>query len=109
MALEWRGTNLYYYEKERDGDKVRSVYSGKGEMAYLLNQMRLWRNQEKEEEKQRKSNEKQREKKTEAELDAAVESVCEIGEILTTAFFLTNGFHQHKRQWRKKRNGKSER
>ena len=54
MGLEWRGTNLYYYEKERNGDKVRSVYSGKGEMAYLLHQMNLWKKREKTAEKQRK-------------------------------------------------------
>lgn len=106
MGLEWRGNNPYYYEKERDGDKVRSVYSGKGETALLFHRLNRWRKIEKAEEKQSKSKEKQREMQTEAEIEAAVETVCEISRLLTDAFFLTNGFHQHKRQWRKKRSEK---
>jgi hypothetical protein len=47
MALEKRGNNFYYYEKIREGDKVRSVYSGKGETAYFLDLMRQWKNDEK--------------------------------------------------------------
>ena len=103
MGLERRGNNYYYYEKERDGDNVRSRYSGKGEIAYLLHQMTLFRKEEAEIEKQAKDSRKRQEMETEAEIDVAVESVCEIGEVLTTAFYLTNGFHQHKRQWRKRR------
>lgn len=106
MALEWRGNNLYYYEKERIGDKVRSVYAGNGETALLLNQMRLWKKKETEYEKESKKHESLREIEKENEIDSAVEAVCEMSRILTDAFFLTNGFHQHKRQWRKKRNGK---
>lgn len=108
MGLEWRGNNLYYYEKERDGDKVRSRYAGKGEIAFLLHQMNLLRKEEAEFEKQYKNSTRQREMEIEAELDSAVESVCEIGELLTTAFYLTNGFHQHKGQWRKRRTAKAD-
>jgi hypothetical protein len=106
MGLERRGNNYYYYEKERNGDKVRSRNSGKGEIASILNQMRLWKKDEEDHERQRKGREKAREMQTEAEIESAVESVCEISELLTNAFFLTNGFHQHKRQWRKKRTDK---
>ena len=108
MGIERRGNNLYFYDKERNGDKVRSVYSGKGETALILNQMRLWKKDEEDYEKQRKNSETMRERQTENELDEAVETICEIGQMLTDAFLLTNGFHQHKRQWRKKRNGKSD-
>ena len=107
MALERRGNNHYFYEKERIGGKVRSVYSGKGETAFLLNQMRLWKKDEDEYERERKQFERRREIENENEIDSAVESFCEMSRILTDAFFLTNGFHQHKRQWRKKRNGKA--
>ena len=48
MALELRGNNLYYYSKEREGAKVRSAYSGKGEFALLLHQLSLLKNEEKE-------------------------------------------------------------
>jgi hypothetical protein len=103
MGLERRGNNYYFYEKERDGGKVRSRYVGMGETAHLINQLNLLKKDEAEFERRRKSREKQREMQTEAELDVAVEAVREIGELLTDAFFLTNGFHQHKRQWRRKR------
>ena len=107
MALELRGNSLYYYTKEREGDKVRSVYYGKGERAFLFYQFHLLHKRDADEEKQRKLSERMSEMSPENELDALIESFCEISEMLTDAFFLTNGFHQHKRQWRKKRNGKS--
>lgn len=106
--MERRGNNYYYYEKERDREKVSSRYSGKGEIAYLLHQMTLLRKDEAELEKQAKTSRKRQEMENEAELESAIESVCEIGGLLTTAFFLTNGFHQHKREWRKKRTTKAD-
>ena len=33
MGLEDRNGRLYYYRKERVGDRVRSVYMGSGELA----------------------------------------------------------------------------
>ena len=107
MALELRGSNLYYYQKERDGDKVRSVYYGKGEMAHLFYQFHLLHKRDEEAEKQYKNSVRMREMSAENELDSVLESFCEMTEMLTDAFFLTNGFHQHKRQWRKKRDGKA--
>jgi len=108
MGLEIRGNSHYYYEKERNGDKVRSVYAGKGETALILNQMRLWKKLEDDEEKQRKSSERLRERQAENELENILESIADLSKVLTDAFFLTNGFHQHKRQWRKKRIIKSD-
>ena len=108
MGLERRGNSHYFYEKERNGDKVRSVYAGKGRTAYLLNQMRLLKKEEDAYEKQRKNSETLRQRQTENELENIVESFGEVSRVLADAFFLTNGFHQHKRQWRRKRNGKTE-
>lgn len=106
MGLERRGNNYYYYEKERDGEKVRSVYSGKGETALLFDNLYRWRRLEEEEESEHKQLEKQKVIKTEAEFDATIETVGKVSRILIDAFFLTSGFHLHKRQWRKKRSGK---
>ena len=36
MGWEQRGTNKYYYRKERSGAKVKSVYVGRGEIANLI-------------------------------------------------------------------------
>lgn len=101
MGLERRGNNYYYYEKERIGGKVRSVYSASGETALMFHWLREDRKQEKEYEKQRKSSETSQE----TELENILDSFSEISKVFTDGFFLTNGFHQHKRQWRKKRNG----
>jgi hypothetical protein len=35
MALEWRGTNQYFYKKKRIGDRVVSEYYGGGMVASL--------------------------------------------------------------------------
>ena len=39
MALEFRTSNIYYYRKKRDGNRVISEYLGKGEMALLFSQL----------------------------------------------------------------------
>jgi hypothetical protein len=36
MGWEQRGNNSYYYRKEREGSRVRSVYIGRGELAHLI-------------------------------------------------------------------------
>ena len=39
MAWEQRGSNSYYYKKEREGSKVKSVYVGRGEMAHMISKL----------------------------------------------------------------------
>ena len=36
MGWEKRGNNQYYYKKEREGSRVKSVYVGRGEMAHMI-------------------------------------------------------------------------
>lgn len=38
MGWERRGTHQYYYRKERDGSRVKSVYVGRGEIANMISQ-----------------------------------------------------------------------
>jgi hypothetical protein len=38
MALEKRNGNLYYYRSVRDGEKVRRVYVGAGEIARIAHE-----------------------------------------------------------------------
>lgn len=103
MALEWRGNNLYYYEKERSGGRVRSVYSGKGEIAYLIHSLSLSRKRERQYEKQARDELWQKD----SQIDAEIDNLFELTKVFVDALFLANGYHQHKRQWRKKRNGKA--
>ena len=102
MGLEARKGRLYYYRKERDGPRVRSVYVGGGAIAqgcaYLDNLARA----EAEEEREAQTREREADEIAEAEI-AAVGEMCET---LTTAALLAAGFHTHKREWRRKRDGR---
>lgn len=39
MGWEQRGNNSYYYKKERQGSRVKSVYVGRGEIANMIAQI----------------------------------------------------------------------
>ena len=39
MGWEQRGHNQYYYKKERDGSRVKSIYVGRGEIAHMVAQL----------------------------------------------------------------------
>ena len=39
MGWEQRGNNQYYYKKEREGSRVKSVYVGRGEIAEMVAQI----------------------------------------------------------------------
>ena len=99
MGLEKRNGRVYYYKSRRDGEKVRKVYVGAGDFArgaaWLDEAERLIR----EEETTRWKKEKER-----LEASAAfLQELEETAEILTRAYLLASGFHQHKGQWRRKR------
>jgi predicted negative regulator of RcsB-dependent stress response len=101
MGWEQRGANSYYYKKEREGSKVKSVYVGRGEIAHMVSQLqsssaelgRLMR--------AKRSIEANELEHGEATLDRAIE----LTQLFTHAALLVAGFHTHHRQWRRKRNG----
>lgn len=39
MGWEQRGNNRYYYKKEREGSRVKSVYVGRGEVADMVSKL----------------------------------------------------------------------
>jgi hypothetical protein len=100
MGWERRGSNSYYYRKERDGSRVRSVYVRRGEIAHMISQIqsssplleRLARTM--------KSPAVVKQEKAEAALEQALDLI----QLVTQAAFITAGFHTHHRQWRRKRN-----
>lgn len=105
MALERRGNGYYYYEKKRIGNRVVSVYSGGGEYARIMQIL----NQDRQDEARLEADAKKRafdaEKQRQAEVDRLIESACEDAKAFEDALFLTNGYHIHERQWRRRRNG----
>jgi hypothetical protein len=99
MGWETRSGREYYYRKEREGGRVRSVYVGGGETARLIAQLDAMKSDEREGKRilARMEREQLQEQETE------VTRVCAIVETLTAAALLAAGFHTHKRQWRRKR------
>src|SRR4051812_44563010 len=99
MGWETRGGREYYYRKEREGSRVRSVYVGGGETARLIAQLEAMRSDEREGKRILSRMEREQLEEQEAE----VTRVCSIVETLTTAALLSTGFHTHRRQWRRRR------
>ena len=99
MAWETRGNNSYFYRKERRGANVKSEYIGHGEVAELIDQFENVCRATKEIEKRKRK----REMEKDEIIDEKLNAISKINQSLVDALFLINGFHQHKRQWRKKR------
>jgi hypothetical protein len=107
MGWENRNGKRYYYEKERQGNKVVSRYIGAGRLAPLvadLNQLRKERRQQERWEAQMARNEF-------TELAATPEDLTlllEQAQSAAAAALVEAGYHLHKRQWRKKRADKNQ-
>ena len=103
MALERRGNGIYYYKKEREGDRVVSRYVGKGETAYLFAQLDEFDAEKKDSDRYEEQQRREKAERFENELGEIENALSE----LVTAHLLTNGYHQtDSREWRRKRNGK---
>ena len=99
MALEKRNGKLYYYRSVREGERVRKVYLGAGELARIARDEELMSRALKAAERKR-----QREEVERLEVLAApVAELCEISEILARAHLVAGGCHRHKGEWRRQR------
>ncbi len=99
MGWERRGAHNYYYRKERDGSRVRSVYVGRGEWAHL--NAALFAAQR--EDRKINQDNKQRELDTLNAVNADIDALARMQRLLTESVLISVGFHQHNRQWRKRR------
>jgi hypothetical protein len=97
MGWERRGNNLYFYRKEREGSRVKSIYVGRGEIAKMISQFQ--------------SSSSVIEKlacqtNTANDIQSARPVVLfeQVIQLLEQAALITAGFHTHHRQWRRKRN-----
>jgi hypothetical protein len=89
VALERRAGNLYYYRSVRDGERVRKVYVGAGEVARISHESDVLVRAGQEAERQR----------LEA-LSAPVLELSEASEVLARAHLIAAGCHRHKGEWR---------
>ena len=101
MGWEQRGTNSYYYKKEREGSTVKSVYVGRGEVAQMVSKLQSSSSDLEELMRAKKAIEANELERVETTLDRAIE----LTQLFTLASLLVAGFHTHHRQWRRKRNG----
>jgi hypothetical protein len=97
MGWEKRHGKLYYYTKERIGNRVISQYVGCSETARLIGQFEQLRREERAEQRAAVLAEVER---IEAEDQEAEEILARV-DLLVTDFLLSSGFHQHKGQWRR--------
>ena len=99
MALEKRDGNLYYYRHVRDGDRVRKIYVGSGELARIAYEQDLIKRTIRKHKQQ-----EEREEWEELEgLASSVEEFCDVTEILTRAYLIASGYRRYQRHWRKRR------
>lgn len=103
--MGWKTINgrQYYYRSEREGGRVRSEYIGTGRLAQLCSGFDATNRQDRED---RRFVERHFRDQTNEVFKAIDELIGEarraVADVLTAA-----GFHQHKRQWRRKRDKRS--
>jgi hypothetical protein len=100
MGWERRGNHSYYYRKEREGLRVKSVYLGRGEIAQMVSQIQESSPLLERLARPMRSSEAIKEEKA----ATAIEQVSDLIQLIMQAALLSAGFHTHHRQWRGKRN-----
>jgi hypothetical protein len=96
MAWDERG---YYYRSEREGKTVRRTYIGRGYAADVVSQLDAAERRNREAERAAR-----RDEQTEQDaLDAPLNELNDLADALARAALTAAGYHQHKRQWRKRR------
>jgi len=99
MGWEKRGNKSYYYRKVRHGNRVRSEYVGSDVhaelQAKLIEDCRGARRDERED--------LRRIQQVDKEIDRQIDDVERALTFLTDASFSAAGYHNHRGQWRRRR------
>lgn len=99
MTLERRDGRLYYYRSVRDGEKVRKVYVGAGEVACICSETDILRRTGRRAQRERERAELGRLKG----LVAPLEEVSEAAKVLLVAHLVDGGYRKRKGEWRRAR------
>lgn len=102
MAWVQKGRGHYYYQSKRVGRTVRSEYIGSGDFAALIAQMDAITRQEAQDKRQADKGIVEQEKATDEQIAALVQAA----DNYIKALMLLADYHQHKRQWRRKRDNR---
>jgi hypothetical protein len=103
MAWEDRNGRHYYYRKRREGKRVISEYIGAG----LAGQIAEIFDMEDRHETNYNRALFQGQKESAQTIADQVRQIEKFTRAMTRAVLLMSGYHAHKRQWRKYRNGRS--
>ena len=82
---------------------MRTEYLGSGEIGWMM--MELER--EGQDEQAAKQKKLHLERKADRQLDRQIDEVARLARLTMQAALLASGYHKHKGQWRKRRDGKS--
>jgi len=99
VTLERRDRRLYYYRSVRDGEKVRKVYWGSGELARIAHEREIMNRALREHERREWTKEVERLET----LAAPVLELSEAAEALVRAHLIAAGYHKHKGEYRRAR------
>ena len=104
MALVYRNGRAYSYKSVRRDGRVTSEYRGCGELAVLIEQLDVIERDDQD----REFFERRDEQETIETEERPLRDYFDRVEDLTRAVLLSSGYHQHKREWRKRRGRRQE-
>lgn len=101
--MGWKRINgrEYYYKSEWAGGRVRSTYFGSGELASLVALLDAEARGERDAERRKQRAEREQADAKEREISAWFDGIQAVADGAMRAA----GFHEHKGQWRRRRNG----
>ncbi len=99
MSWETRGNNRYYYRRRKVGGRVIAEYVGAGDVAEALARLDDIDRRE----RARAAAAWRATVETERATAAALAELDELVRSATAAVLIANGYHTHRRQWRKTR------
>jgi hypothetical protein len=99
VTLERRDSQLYYYRSVRDGERVRKLYVGAGEVARICYETDILRRTGRRAQRERERAELERLEG----LVAPLEEVSDVAEVLVIAHLVDGGYRKRKGEWRRAR------
>jgi hypothetical protein len=99
MGWKFRGNRAYYYRQHREGRRVVSEYIGAGMLAELTAAQVADHQAERMLARLRLA----QQRREHAEMEAQLEQISELIEEHIAAELIAAGYHQHKREWRRRR------
>jgi len=94
----------YWYRSRREGGRVVTDYLGAGLFVELLAEDATMEAAEREQERQAERDRRKCEREVDRQIDQAGDEL----RLLVRACLLANGYHQHKGQWRRRRDDRNE-